>query len=115
MLVPHSFSAANDKCFKHGTWVAPCELSNVCVLTEYRAKICSSVVVNLLFYVPPIVCGGSVLFFDLVCITLCSLWFCYHLNEEERADCFAFIIFRMSSYFKCPVTLLHGAVDWDTF
>ena len=26
---------------------------------------------NLLFYVPPIVCGGSVLVFVLVCITLC--------------------------------------------
>ena len=31
----------------------------------------ASVVVDLLFYVPPIVCGGSVLVFVLVCITLC--------------------------------------------
>ena len=30
-----------------------------------------SVVVDLLFYVPPIVCGGSVLVFVLVYITLC--------------------------------------------
>ena len=30
-----------------------------------------SVVVHLLFYVPPIVCGGSVLVFVLVCIPLC--------------------------------------------
>ena len=30
-----------------------------------------SVVVNLLFYVPPIVYGGSVLVFVLECITLC--------------------------------------------
>ena len=30
-----------------------------------------SVVVSLLFYVPPIACGGSVLVFVLVCITLC--------------------------------------------
>ena len=30
-----------------------------------------SVVVDLLFYVPPIVYGGSVLVFVLVCITLC--------------------------------------------
>ena len=29
------------------------------------------VVVDLLFIVPPIVCGGSVLVFVLVCITLC--------------------------------------------
>ena len=31
----------------------------------------SSVVVDLLFYVLPIVCGGSVFVFALVCITLC--------------------------------------------
>ena len=30
-----------------------------------------SVVVDLLFYVLPIVCGGSVLVFVLLCITLC--------------------------------------------
>ena len=30
-----------------------------------------SAVVDLLFYVHPIVCGGSVLVFVLVCITLC--------------------------------------------
>ena len=30
-------------------------------------------VVDLLFYVPPIFCGGSVLVFDLMCITLCPL------------------------------------------
>ena len=30
-----------------------------------------SVVVRLLFYVPPIVCGGSVLVLVLVCINLC--------------------------------------------
>ena len=30
-----------------------------------------SVVVNLLFYASPIVCRGSVLVFDLVCVTLC--------------------------------------------
>ena len=31
----------------------------------------ASVVVDLLFYVPPIVCGGSQLVFILICIVLC--------------------------------------------
>ena len=57
--------------------------------------------------------GGVVLFFVLICITLCSLWFCNHHDEGKRADCFALIVFRMSCYCKCPSALLHGAVDWS--
>ena len=57
-----------------------------------------SVVVDLFFYVPPIVCGGSVLVFVLVCITLCPFQLCNHLDEEERAGCFAFVAFWMSCY-----------------
>ena len=39
-----------------------------------KSEFCiGSVVVGLLFYVPPIACGGSVLVFVLVCITLCPL------------------------------------------
>ena len=37
--------------------------------------------------------------FVLLCITLCPFWFCNHLEEEERAGCFAFIVLRMSCYF----------------
>ena len=56
-----------------------------------------------------------------ICVVLCFgmhyfmffIGFCNHLDEEERADCFAFIIFRMSCYCKCPVALLHGAVNWS--
>ena len=33
-----------------------------------------------------------------------------HLDEEERASCFAFIVFRMSCYCKLPVDLPHGVV-----
>ena len=36
-----------------------------------RSKAVVVVVVDLLFYVPSIVCGDSVLVFVLVCITLC--------------------------------------------
>ena len=41
-------------------------------------------VVDLLLYVPPIVCGGTVLVFVLVCITLCD-------------SCYFFLMFVMLS------------------
>ena len=43
-----------------------------------------SVVFYLLSYVPTIVCGGFVLGFVLICITLCPFSFYNHLDEEER-------------------------------
>ena len=48
--------------------------------------------------------------FVLLCITLCSFQFCDHLEEEEKASCFAIIVLRMYSYFKCSVALPYGAV-----
>ena len=33
-----------------------------------------------------------------------------HLDEEERAGCFAFIVFWMSCYCICPVALPRGAM-----
>ena len=52
-----------------------------------------SFAVYLLFYVPPIFYGGSVLVFVLVCTTLaCITKWCNHLDEEERAGCFALIV-----------------------
>ena len=65
------------------------------------------------FYVPFIVCGGTVLVFVFVFITLCPFWLSNHLAKEERADCFAFIVFQMSCYCKCFVTLPYGAVGWS--
>ena len=56
---------------------------------------------------------GSVLVFILVCMTLCSFLFCNYLEQEERAGCFAFIVFRMSCYCKCPVALPRGVVGWS--
>ena len=44
---------------------------------------------------------------------LCPFWFVNHLDEEERAGCFAFIVFWISWYCKCPVALLHGAGGWS--
>ena len=52
-------------------------------------------------------------FFVLVCITLCPFWFCNHLEEEERAGCFAFDVLRMSCYCICSVALPYGAVGWS--
>ena len=68
---------------------APCELNNVCVLTTKESRPGNafkrpsglgcrpfqddgSVVVDVVFYVPLIVCWVSVLVFVLVCITLSS-------------------------------------------
>ena len=48
--------------------------------------------------------------FVLLCITLLPFYFCNHIEEEERAGCFAFIVFPMSCYCKCSVTLPHGSV-----
>ena len=39
-----------------------------------------------------------------------SFLVCNHLEEEERAGCFAFIVLRMSCYCKCSVNLL--VVPW---
>ena len=33
--------------------------------------------------------------------------------KRERAGCFTFIVFSMSCYCECPVTLSHGAVGWS--
>ena len=51
--------------------------------------------------------------FVLLCITLCPFKFCNHLEEEERAGCFAFIVLRRSCYCKCSVNLPHRAVGWS--
>ena len=40
--------------------------------------------------------------------------FCNHLEEEEKAGCFAIIIVHMYCYYKCSVALLHGAVKLCT-
>ena len=39
-----------------------------------------------------------------------SIQFCNHLEEEEKAGCFAITVLKMYCYFKCSVALPHGAV-----
>ena len=45
--------------------------------------------------------------------TFCSFFFCNHLEEEEIAGCFAFILLWMSCYCRCSVTLPRSAVGWS--
>ena len=56
----------------------------------------SYIVVDSLFNVPRNIFGGSVLVFVLLCIYLCSFYFCKHLGEEENDSCFALIVFLVS-------------------
>ena len=50
--------------------------------------------------------------FVLLCITLCPFYFCNHLEEEEKAGCFAVIVLQMNCYYTCSVALPRGAVGW---
>ena len=47
------------------------------------------------------------MFYDLMCVTLCPLWFCNHLDGEERASCFALFVLLVSR--NCCVALPHDA------
>ena len=49
----------------------------------------------------------------LLCITLCPFLFCNHLEEEEKAGCFAIIVLRIYCYYKCSVAFTHDAADWS--
>ena len=43
-----------------------------------------------------------------LCVTLCPLWFCYHLDGEEKAGCFALFVFQVSR--DCCVALSNDAM-----
>ena len=51
--------------------------------------------------------------FVLLSITLCPFYFFNHLEEEEKADCFAIFVLQMLCYYKCSVALPHGAMAWS--
>ena len=70
----------------------------------------SYIVVDSLFNVPRNICRASVLVFVLFGISLCSFYFCLHLDEEENDSCFALIVFLMSCDCKCSVALPPDAV-----
>ena len=50
------------------------------------------------------------LVFVLLCISLCSFYFCQHLDEEENDSCFALIVVLMSRDCKCSVAPSQDAV-----
>ena len=51
--------------------------------------------------------------FVLVCISLRPSRICNHLEEEERAGSFAFIVLQISCYCKCSVAFPHDEVGWS--
>ena len=56
------------------------------------------------------------LFAGFLCLSLFGMHYflsflvCNHLEEEERAGCFVFVVLRMSHYCICSVALPYGAV-----
>ena len=51
----------------------------------------------------------------VLCLSLFwyALLFCNHLEREERAGSFAFIVLRISCYCKCSVAFPHDVVGWS--
>ena len=48
------------------------------------------------------------MFYVLLCVTLFPFLFCNHLDGEERAGCFALVVFLVSR--DCCVTLPHNSM-----
>ena len=42
-----------------------------------------------------------------------SILFYNHLEEEEKAGCFAIIVLQMYCYYQCYVALPHSAMGWS--
>ena len=42
-----------------------------------------------------------------------SVYFCNHLDWEDRADCFPLTVFLMSYDSQCSVAIPHDAVGWS--
>ena len=83
----------------------------ICMFQDGRQNHTESYIVfDSLFNVPRNICGGSVLVFVLLYISLCSVNFCKHLDEEENDSCFALIVFLVSCDCKCSVPLSHDAM-----
>ena len=57
----------------------------------------------------PIICGGP----RFVIQYFVSVYFCNHLDGEERAGWFALTVFLMSCDSQCSVALPHGALGWS--
>ena len=42
-----------------------------------------------------------------------SILVCNHLEENEKAGCYAIIVLQMYCNYKCSVALPHGALGWS--
>ena len=70
------------------------------------------VVVNLLFYVPAIVCGGSVLGFVLYALLyVLSSFAIIFMRKREMVDLLLMFFGWMSCYCRCSVTLPYSVVS----
>ena len=50
------------------------------------------------------------LYYASLCVLIS---FANYIEEEERAGYIAFVVFRMSCYYKCSVTIPQGALGWS--
>ena len=56
---------------------------------------------------------------EVLCLSLFGMHYivsflvCNHLEEEERACCFTFVVLRMSCYCICSVVLPYETVGWS--
>ena len=53
--------------------------------------------------------------FDCLCFVILCVNFSLinHLEEEEKAGCFAIVVLQMYCYYKYSVVLPHGAMGWS--
>ena len=69
-----------------------------------------------LLLISPSLCGGSAFgpCFVVQYIVLSGLlWFCHHLSREEKAGCFALIVFMVPCGYWCSVAFPHGDIVWS--
>ena len=79
---------------------------------------CGSVVVDSLFSVALIVCGGFCVISIMlgpgfVILYFVSFWFCNHIDGEDRAGCFTLIVFLMFCDSQCSVAIPNGTMGWS--
>ena len=68
------YAKSENQCLKAEKWRL---IELICMFQDGRQNHTESyIVVDSLFNVPRNICGGSVLVFVLLCISLCSFYFC---------------------------------------
>ena len=70
-------------------------------------------VVDLLFYVPPILCGGSVFVFVLAYVAMCPSFFTIILTRKRELVALLLFSFGCLVTVNFTVAFPHGAVGWS--